>query len=301
MIKRYLEISSGPARLSLRDGSLLIARDGHESAAIPIEDIGILILDHPAVGYTHGALAAMMENNAAVVLCGGNHHPCGMLLPLEGNTLQAEAIAAQSRAPAALKGRIWKEVVRAKLTAQARLLARMGVESDAISRLAARVRTGDPQNIEARGAQRYWPLLLGRSFRRDRDGEPPNNLLNYGYMILRAAMARAICGAGLHPSLGVHHQNRYNAFALADDLMEPLRPAVDSTVRELWELNETGLSREARSSLLAVLNQEVEWNDGISPLFVAVQRYAASVRETLAGRRQHPEIPLPALSKAGHP
>lgn len=295
MIKRAVEVSGGPTHLSLRLSQLVMARDGAEIGTVPIGDLGVLIVDHPQCSYTHGALTALAENNVAVVICGANHHPAALLLPAESNSTQAESIAAQAAASEAVRNRLWKEIVRAKINAQAELLERLKLEAGALRRLAGMVRTGDPQNLEAQAAQRYWRVAMGPGFRRDRDGDPPNNLLNYGDMVLRASTARAICGAGLSPSLGLHHRNRYNAFVLADDLMEPLRPLVDAAVRRIWDKGEPELTKPVRAELLEMLAAPVQWKEERSPLIVALARYAASIRDVLAGKLKRPQIPrLPA-------
>jgi CRISPR-associated protein Cas1 len=291
MIKRLVEVSSGPTHLSLRLNQLVLTRAGETIAVVPIEDLGVLVVDHPACSYTHSALTALAENNVAVVVCGRNHHPACMLIPAEGHSTQAEAIAAQAAASEATRNRLWKQIVRAKINAQAELLERLRIEAGALREMTRRVRTGDPENLEAQAARRYWSVVMGPGFRRDRDGSPPNGLLNYGYMVLRAATARAICGAGLCPSLGLYHRNRYNAFALADDLMEPLRPIVDAAVRRLWDQGEGELSKPVRAELLGVLARPVLWKDESSPLLIALARYAASIREVLAGRLKRPYIP----------
>jgi CRISP-associated protein Cas1 len=293
MIKRCVEISTGPTHLSLRLGQLVISREREEVATVPIEDLGVLIVDEGKTTYTHAALTALLANNVAVVLCGPDHHPAGMMLPLEVNSTQSVAIAAQASASAALKGRLWREIVRGKILNQAALIEELGREAGALKALARRVKAGDPENLEAQAAQRYWPMLMGPGFRRNREGLPPNNLLNYGYAIVRAAVARAICGAGLHPSLGIHHRNKYDAFTLADDLMEPLRPVADAVVRGLWEKGEGDLSRPVRAELLGLVARPVQWKDERSPLLVALARYVASVREALQGKGNLPEIPAP--------
>jgi len=298
MIKRCVEISGGPTHLGLRDRQLVLSREGAELATVPIEDLGVLIVDHPACTYTHGVLVALAENNVAVVISGANHHPAGLLAPFEGHTLQGEAIIAQAAASEAVRGRLWREVVKAKIIAQAALLEVFGAEAGALRELASRVKSGDPENLEAQAAQRYWRHAMGDGFRRSREGAPPNNLLNYGYTVLRAATARAVCGAGLSPSLGIHHRNRYNAFALADDLMEPLRPAVDLEVRGLWNRGADDLDKQSRATLIEVLGKPVVWKNEKSPLMVAMQRYAASVREVLAGEIKRPIIPALYLDGA---
>jgi CRISP-associated protein Cas1 len=298
MIKRCLEISGGPTFLAMENRQLVLSRDGQQIARVPIEDLGVLVVDHPACTYTHGVLTAMAENGVAVVLGGPTHHPAAIMLPVEGNSLQGEAANAQAGASRALKGRLWREVVRAKITAQGQVLACRGREAGAFRELARRVRPGDPENLEAQAARRYWSAVFPAGFRRQREGEPPNNLLNYGYMVLRAAVARAIVGAGLYPALGIHHRNRYNAFALADDLMEPLRPLIDLTVLKLCDCNFNDLSREVRANLLETLAAPVTWRSQRSPLTVALARYAASVREVFAGQLARPQIPrLPAADE----
>jgi CRISPR-associated protein Cas1 len=295
MIKRVVEVSGGATHLSQRLNQLVLSRDGCEIGIVPIEDLGVLIVDHPACSYTHGALTALAENNVAVVVCGARHHPAALLMPAESNSTQAETVAMQAGASKAVRDRIWKQIVRAKISAQAALLESSGLEAGALRDLARAVRNGDPRNLEAQAAQRYWRILLGPDFRRHREGDPPNNLLNYGYTVVRAATARAICGAGLSPSLGIHHRNRYNAFVLADDLMEPLRPIVDAGVRRLWLRGCNELSREVKAELLEILAAPVRWHDESSPLMVALARYTASIREALSGRIKRPYIPEPNL------
>lgn len=294
MIKRCVEISGGPTFLAMEHRQLVLSRNGERIGCFPIEDLAVVIVDHPACTYTHGVLTSLAENGVAVVLGGPTHHPAAILLPVEGNSLQGEAVNHQAAASSALKGRIWREVIRAKITAQAQLATRCGREERGLLELARRVRAGDPENLEAQAARRYWSAVFPDGFRRHREGAPPNNLLNYGYMVLRAAVARAVAGAGLCPSLGIHHRNRYNAFALADDLMEPLRPVVDLAVIELCANGENELSREVRANLIETLAAPVIWRNHRSPLMVALARYTASVRDVLAGKLAHPQIPRPA-------
>ena len=296
MIKRCVEVSSGPAHLWVKNSQLVLTREGKEISRIPIEDLGVLVIDNPSITYTHAALAAMMEKNVAVVVCGHDHHPAGLLLPVEGHTLHGATVAMQSSATERAKNSLWKGIIAAKIRNQAYALKIMGKEGAGLEALSRRVKSGDPENLEAQAAQRYWPMLLGPAFRRSRDGGPPNNLLNYGYMVLRAATARAVCGAGLHPSLGIHHRNQYNGFALADDLMEPVRPMVDLIVCGLWKEGKIELSRESKEKLLGVLAAPVELSGQNSPLMTALQKSAASLREALSGESGGLNIPKPALS-----
>lgn len=293
MIKRCVEVSGGPAHLSVKNSQLVLTREGREISQIPIEDLGVLVIDNPSITYTHAALATMVEQNVAVVVCGGNHHPAGLLLPIEGHTLHGATVTMQSSTVKRVKDRLWKEIIAAKLKNQAYAVKLTGKEGSGLEALSRRVKSGDPENLEAQAAQRYWPMLFGPAFRRSRDGGPPNNLLNYGYIVLRAATARAVCGAGLHPSLGIHHRNQYNAFALADDLMEPVRPLVDIAVYKLWNEGKTEICREGKEKLLGVLASSVEINGQNSPLMTALQKSAASLREALAGESNGLNIPKP--------
>jgi len=215
MIKRIVEISSARTHLSVRYGQLVVRQEGREEAQIPCEDIGVLLVDHPGVTYTHSVFTELVKNGGAVVLCGGNHHPAGMVLAIEGNTVQTEKFRAQAEA---------KEPVQH----EAKVLGRDCRAYAGLMALAGRVRSGDPSNIEAQASRRYWRYFLedGR-FRRDVNAGGVNSLLNYGYMAMRAAVARALVSAGLMVTLGIHHRNRYNAFCLADDVMEPFRGFVE--------------------------------------------------------------------------
>lgn len=301
MIKRCIEVSTGPAKLSLRNGQLVLSRGGEEAASVPIEDLALLVLDTPAVTLTHALLADLLEHNVAVVSCRDDHLPVGMFLPLEGNNLQAQAFQRQVAASAQAKRRAWKAIVQAKIRAQALHVESSGAEAGAFRELVRRVKVGDPENLEAQAAQRYWPLLFGEGFRRRRNGEPPNNLLNYGYAILRAATARALVGAGLHPTLGIYHRNQYNAYALADDLMEPLRPLVDHAVRTLWQQGERELSSENRRVLLELSAAPVQWRGEQSPLMVALARYAANLRDFLTGDQDALDAPVSVLPEGPKP
>lgn len=292
MIKRCIEIAEGPCHIALRDCQIILKHGSEIERSIPVEDLGVLVVDNPAVTYTHAALCALIENNTAVIVCGGNHHPAGLLLPVEGHTVQAEVISFQASASQRLKDRLWKEIVSAKITNQAMVLGRCGRENAGLKSLSQKVKNGDIENVEGKAAQRYWRLLFGSSFRRDREGLPPNGLLNYGYMVMRAAVARAICSSGLHPSLGLHHKNKYNAFVLADDLMEPLRPLIDI---EVYNLIEEGFSipeRVSRARLLAVLTTTVELDGRRFSLMPALQMYTASLRRVFSGEAAWLQIPV---------
>jgi len=291
MIKRTIEISGEQTYLSVHNGQLVIKREGLEVGRVPCEDIGLLILDSKATSYTHTALVEPLRHDAVIVLCGDNHHPAAFVLPVAANSLQTERLRRQAEAKKPLAKKLWKHIVQAKIANQAAVLE--DAEPAARMRaLIASVRSGDPANVEARAARIYWPALFGDAgFRRDPEGGPPNNLLNYGYMVLRASMARAICGSGLHPSLGLQHHNRYNPFCLADDLLEPYRPWVDGRVRELHVAGIRAIDRNVKHRLLEVLTDSVRVSGEAGPIMVAMQKTAASLGQCYAGEGE--ELALP--------
>lgn len=293
MIKRIIEISN-PAYLHLRNRQMVIERDGVETGSVPVEDLGLLILDHPGIAHTQGLLAACFENNVAVLVCDGKHLPAAILLPLDGHTLHSKTLGQQIAASEPTCKRLWQRIVQAKIRGQAQVLHAATGDDAPLRAYAAKVKSGDPDNIEAQAARIYWQRLFGAEFRRDQDAPGINAMLNYGYAVMRGAVARAVVGAGLHPALGVHHRNQYNSFALADDLMEPLRPLVDIKVHEVCGLlpDTPGLTPENKRSLLEILGWDCTIGERKFPLMVALHQYAASVRKVLAGEQKEAEIPL---------
>ncbi|HRD54434.1 MAG TPA: type II CRISPR-associated endonuclease Cas1, partial [Flavobacteriales bacterium] len=260
MIKRTLYFGN-PAWLNVDHGQLVI-RDpllkgttlNDEKARVPIEDVGLVVLDHQQITVTHTVLHQLLANNVAVVVCDERRHPCGMLLNLEGNRVQAELFKYQIESSEPMRKQLWKQTVEAKIQNQAAVLASAKGDGAFLLELAAKVQSGDTGNREAQAAAWYWPRLFQTmpDFRRFREGPPPNNLLNYGYAILRAMVARSLVGSGLLPTLGIFHRNRYNAYALADDIMEPYRPFVDTLVLDI--VHKTGppedLTLEHKGQLL---------------------------------------------------
>ena len=310
MIKKTLYFSS-PAYLSLRDAQLLIRLPEVETneiltesfkkeseRTIPIEDIGVVVLDNRRITITSGVLEALLENNAAVITCDQRSMPVGLLLPLCGNTTQNERFRDQLDASVPLKKQLWQQTVRQKIQNQAYVLAQVtGKEEKAMNVWADNVRSGDPDNIEARVAAYYWRYLFPDipTFVRGREGEPPNNLLNYGYAILRAVIARALVGSGLLPTLGIHHHNRYNAYCLADDIMEPYRPYVDQLVIEIIRKvdNYALLTKEIKMELLGIPMLDVVIAGKRSPLMIAAQQTTASLYKCFSGelrRISYPEM-----------
>lgn len=292
MIKRIVEIGN-PARLSYRNRQMVIEREGFDTATVPVEDLGVLILDHPAISHTQALLAACAENNVAVLVCDGRHHPGAVLVPLEGHSLHSRTIASQVQVSESTRKRLWQTIIRAKIDEQAKVLHSVTGEPHPLAHYARKVRSGDPDNIEAQAARIYWQRLFGPEFRRNPDAPGINGLLNYGYAILRASVARAIVGAGLHPSLGIHHHNQYNGFCLADDLMEPLRPLADIKVYELCQMppEEPDVTVESRRALLEILRWDCRLGGQKLPLMVALHHYAASVRKVICGEAKQAEVP----------
>jgi CRISPR-associated protein Cas1 len=294
MIKKIIEISQARTSLSIRYGQLIVKREGQETSSIPCEDVGILLVDHQGVTYTHSVFTELLKSGAAIVLCGGNHHPSGLLLPIESNSVQTERYRFQIEAKEPVKKRLWQQIVRTKIKHQAKLVEDDKDVYKALMVLREKVRSGDPDNIEAQASKKFWQAFFGdEEFHRNIDGPPPNNMLNYGYMVMRAAVARAICSAGLLPCLGLHHCNRYNAFCLADDLVEPFRGFVEAKVRELYKGGEgTGeINQYVKSRLLEVLYDEVEIGGFKGPLMVGLHRTAASLYRCFAGEQKNLELP----------
>lgn len=292
MIKRIVEVGN-PARLSLANQQLVIERQKQETVTVPVEDLGLLILDHQGIAHTQAVLTACWKRNVHVLLCDDKHLPGAVLLPLDSHSLQSKTMAQQIRITEPIRKRLWQTIVRAKISGQAWVLQTVMGSADPLPALVEKVRSGDPSNVEAQAARFYWQQLFGTEFRRGNEMETINGLLNYGYAVVRAACARALVGAGLHPSFGLHHHNQYNSFCLADDLVEPLRPFVDLTVHRLAQngLNDDGLIKEHKQPLLEVLAQTCSIGDLRLPLMEALHHYAASLRQVMCGETQRLTIP----------
>ncbi|MDR3188627.1 MAG: type II CRISPR-associated endonuclease Cas1 [Prevotellaceae bacterium] len=309
MIKQTLYFGS-PAYLSLRSKQLVIRLpEVEKNETVPetfkegavatraVEDIGLVILDHQQITVTQGLLTALLENNVAVIHCNNTHHPVGMMLNLDGHTLQAQRFKAQIEASEPLKKQLWQQTVVAKIENQMALLASLGKEVKKMEFLARSVKSGDADNCEARAAVYYWGALFSDyipSFVRGREEMPPNNLLNYGYTILRAAVARALVGSGLLPTLGIFHRNQYNAYCLADDVMEPYRPFVDKAVLACVQKGEdvADLSKDVKSQLLSVLSQDTLFEKARSPLMVGLTKTTASLSDCFEGKRRKIIYPI---------
>ena len=277
MLKRVLMFST-PYHLRLKDNQMIVStKECHDVyKSIPIEDIGIVVLEHLQSTITLPLLNALSENNVAVVLCNGNYMPSAMLMNLDSNKIQAENYRAQIEAGEPLKKNLWQQIVKAKIRNQAGLLNKLGKDGDKLRPYYCNVKSGDADNREGVAAKVYWRELFGEHFVREREGAPPNNLLNYGYSILRAATARSLMGSGLFPAFGIFHRNRYNAFPLADDVMEVYRPYVDEVVYSLYNAGSIQLNKETKMKLLNVLFSDTLFGSIKRPLSIALSFTTAS-------------------------
>ena len=301
MIKRTLCIES-PCHLHCQNEQLVVSYTrvkGMEEApdkTVPIEDIGILVLEHQQITITHYLLDKLAANNSAVITCNSQHHPSALLMPLEGHTLQSERFRFQIEATEPLKKQLWQQTIKAKIHNQAEVLEKWQLPNQLLLNLKQRVKSGDSDNHEAQASAHYWKNIFppASQFFRHREGPPPNNLLNYGYAIIRATMARALTGAGLLPALGIFHRNRYNAYCLADDIMEPYRPFVDQIVRGIIDKTShvEELNRDLKNQLLKLPTVDVQIEEESSPLFVATQRTAASLAKCFAGQQRKIAYPV---------
>ncbi len=288
MLKRTLFFTS-PAYLSVRQNQLVVnLKDTGEERTVPIEDIGIVIIEHPQISLTMPTLQQLNTHNVAVIFCDEKHMPASMLLNLDGHHLQNELFRNQINSTQPLKKQLWQQTIVAKIRNQAALLKSKNIDSGALLSLAASVKSDDSTNREGTAAREYWSRLFGNGFSRDRYGDAPNNFLNYGYIVLRSAVARALVGSGLLPTLGIHHSNRYNAYCLADDMMEPYRPYVDNAVYELWQsgTDELILEKATKAHLLQVLSCDVNIGNVKRPLMVALSHTTASLARCFNGEEK---------------
>lgn len=285
MIKRVLAFEN-PASLSLKMQQLVVKKEDYV-ATIPIEDIGVVVLDNKQIVITHALLSALVANNIAVITCDEKHMPIGLLLPLDGNHIQSERFREQLSASEPLRKQMWQQTIQWKIRNQASVLEMQGQENRNMKKWVGEVRSGDADNLEARAAAYYWKVVFPNvpNFIRNAEGEAPNSLLNYGYAIVRAMMARAIVAAGLLPTFGIHHHNRYNAYCLADDLMEPYRPYVDKMVIDIMKTHSVSneLTTTLKQQLLSLPVVDVDIDGQRSPMMVAVQTTANSARRCFSG------------------
>jgi CRISP-associated protein Cas1 len=302
MIKKTLYFGN-PAYLSKKDEQLKIKYPDDADSdnlnklnTIPIEDIGIMILDNTQITITQGLLSSLLENNTSIITCDKSHMPSGSFLPLSGNDIQSERFQVQIEASIPLKKQLWQQTISAKIYNQALLLHQRGVQYKNMELWSSKVKSGDPDNLEGRAAAYYWKNLFPKEleFTRDRYGLPPNNLLNYGYAILRGIVARGLVASGLLPTLGIHHHNKYNAYCLADDIMEPYRPYIDDIVSEIVENGEDfeELTPSIKKQLINIGAITIKIEGEKSPLLVGMQRTTASLVKCYSGEQRKIIFPL---------
>ncbi|HMM78711.1 MAG TPA: type II CRISPR-associated endonuclease Cas1 [Pyrinomonadaceae bacterium] len=301
MIKRTVEISTPGCYLHTRDAQLVIEKNGAKVGSVPIEDLGVLILDGPQLLITSSVMRCLAEQNVSVIFTDDKHLPSSLTIPFSAHSIQTKVLNSQIGISVPVKKRLWSQVVSAKIANQARSLDLCGKDGTALKEIANRVKSGDSENLEAYAAKIYWRKLFGDDFRRDRYAGDHNMLLNYGYAIIRAATARAIVGTGLHPGLGINHKNQYNPFPLADDLVEPLRPFVDVRVNSIIAKmrpdtddpeREIVLDKETKADLLRLLADDCSYDDRTLPMLVALGYYVATVKQVMMGEAAKPLIPI---------
>lgn len=291
---RIVDIATDGRHLSALRGFMVVSQDRDEVGRVPLDDIAAVIVHAHGVTWSTNLVVALAERGAVMVLCAANHSPVAVCLPLDGHHAQNAHFRAQWDAAQPLCKQLWRRVVVAKIRWQAAVLAAHGGDASAFDLLARKVGSGDRENVEAQAARRYWPALMGEDFRRDRAAEGPNGLLNYGYTILRSLVARAVVASGLHPSIGIHHANRANAFALADDLIEPFRPLVDSLSLRLIARGVDTVTPEAKRAFSGLIALDLPGPFGTTTVMGAANRLAQTLADSFeSGRASDLALPEP--------
>lgn len=293
MFGRLVEIAEDGRYLHADRGFLVVEHKGQKIGQVPLDDIAAVIANAYGLIYSNQLLVALAEREVPFVLCANNHKPVGMIWPIVGHHRQAARMDAQLTATKPMQKRLWQQLVRAKIMWQAHVLQAVGQPNAPLVALVSSVSSGDKGNVEAQAARRYWQLLMGKGFIRDSDGEGVNSMLNYGYAVLRAATARAVIAAGLHPGLGLHHSNDYNAMRLVDDLMEPYRPSVDLVVWQLLQQGVTQVDAGSKRELVHLLYRDFTTDYGTTPLLNCLQRLATSLAMVYQKEVRQLEIALP--------
>lgn len=289
-MKRTIAIQN-PCELRIERGQLLVKRDGQIAGRIPMEDIGVLLLEDRQIMLSHSVLSEAMIHNTAVIICDNTFHPSGLLLSLEANTRQRKLFETQLTASEPLKKNLWRLVVTRKLQNQAKALEYQGKNPTYLTELAKKVKSGDSEQCEAQGAAYYWRSLFDEPLKRERNAPPPNAFLNYGYAVLRAMTARSIMCAGLLPTWGIHHRNQYNAYCLADDLMEPFRPWVDLKVIEIIQAgNCEELTTEVKKQFWTMATWDTSTEAGLSPMEHALSAAATSLQRSFTEKKAHLDL-----------
>lgn len=289
---RIVDIETDARHLCVKRGHLVVQDHGHEVGRVPLDDIAAVIVHAHGCTMSNHVNVALVERGAVIVSCNSSHAPVAMTVGLVGHHVQTARMIAQAEASRPLKKRIWQALVQAKIGMQGRALEVIGETGSSLQFMSERVKSGDPDNVEAQAARRYWPMMMGQAFRRDQNGAGVNGLLNYGYAILRALCARSVVASGLIPALGVHHHNRQNPFALVDDVMEPFRPVIDLQVRRLVGEGVREVDRGAKQKLASITNLDLTHADGVTPLNLIVERLVSSLAQSFLQGRNCLEIPV---------
>ncbi|MCY4579952.1 MAG: type II CRISPR-associated endonuclease Cas1 [Chloroflexi bacterium] len=293
MIGRVIEIANDGRHLARSRGFMTVSSDGNELGRVPLDDIAVLLCSARGLTYSNGLITELSKRGVAVVLCGSHYLPVAWIWPIEGNHRQTLRMRCQLEASKPLCKRLWQAIVKEKVKQQSITLEMLKIPSGSLKSLGRQVRSGDPSNVEGRAARLYWQLIFGGDFKRERFGPMPNPLLNYGYTVLRAEVARAIVSCGLHPSIGIHHHNRGNPMCLADDLIEPFRPLVDYTVAKLLQLGTQEVDNEAKSTLVGVLAIDMNTDRGVSPVQLCIERAAQSLAQSFEDKK--PSLVFPSI------
>jgi len=294
MLGRIVEVAEDGRHLAVDRGFMTVSCDGQEIGRVPLDDVGGLIVNAHGCTYSNNLVVRLAERGAAILVCGANHNPVAWVWPVVMHHEQRSRIESQIEATRPLAKRLWQSVVQAKIRQQGAVLEALGKEgADAFDLMARRVGSGDPDNMEAQAARRYWPLLFGEAFRRDREEPAINGMLNYGYAVLRAATARAVCSAGLHPAIGLNHKSE--DMALIDDLMEPFRPMVDLLVSRARDAGHQGVTRDTKRYLASVASLDMQTERGRTPVFTCMERLAQSLARSCERRKAELEFPLAPL------
>lgn len=301
-MQRIVDIATDGSHLSAHRGFLLVNQNREEVGRVPLDDVAAVIVHAHGTTWTTNLAVALAARGAVLLLCGSNHTPVALCLPIAGHHAQNGRMRAQWEAGRPLAKQLWRQVVTAKIRWQAAALDAAGGRAEPLLFLARRVRSGDPDNLEAQAARRYWTELMGADFRRDRAADGANAMLNYGYTVMRAACARAVAAAGLHPSIGIHHANRGNPLALADDLIEPFRPLVDTLTVRLRAAGHESVTPETKRAYAGLIALDLPGDDGTTTVWLAAERAAQSLaRSFQSGRAADLVLPRPpsALELAG--
>jgi CRISPR-associated protein Cas1 len=293
---QIVDIHQNNRYLHRERGFMVVSHKDQEIGRVPLEELAAVIASGHGITHSSNLLAALAERNVPFVLCNNSFQPVGMLLATDGNYHQAKRITGQLNARKTLPKRLWQTIVQSKLAMQATVLTHTGQPAAPVSSLIRKVRAGDPDNIEGQAARRYWTLLFGKDFRRDPDAEDCNTLLNYGYTIMRSATARGVIAAGLHPSIGLHHANAYDAFRLVDDLIEPFRPLIDLRVWAILQNGEYQVTPQTKAQLAEVLYIDLTQSTGTTPVVQCIYNLCTSLAQIFIGERDQlrlPETPNP--------